>query len=399
MRRSWTWGGLAAVLLVALLSGCGGEDNESAQWSDATCPTGSSGSLAIVLGVRRNSPEPRLPQGIEELIVGAAKAGEPVVALPVDGEPTLEVEATFESTAGNEVARKEDLVRFVQNLREAMSGVRADSPEADPLTALTLAARAAGDGGTVLLLDSGLQTTGPLDFRQEGMLEADPTEVADYLQANAVLPDLTGRSVVFGGLGDVAAPQEPLQGHRENLIEIWTTIARRGGAGCVTVLEEPNTNEAVRTDGSGRALPPVSEVAVPDPAPIAVEDPDTCNEEVLREGGNVRFVPDEARFRDPRAVRDRLRRLARQIKEEGLSAELLGTTSSWGTKEGRLRVSRLRAAAVRDVLVDLGVPADRLTTRGLGSDSDHHVDDRGPNGELMPGPAARNRSVVIRVGC
>ena len=385
--------GLAMLLLAVPAAGCGEDIGTDGTWK-YDCPSSRSAPLAIVLGTRRNSPEPRLPEGIEELVVGAAEAGHRIVVLPVDGEPTLELNAKFKSTGRNEVARKDDLVEFVENMRAAMAEVHADTPEADPLTALSLAARAVGQGGTVLLLDSGLQTTRPLDFRQEGMPAADPKEIADYLEANNVLPDLTGRSVVFGALGDVAEPQQPLGGYRTNLVEIWTTIARRGGAGCVEVIDEPNTNDAP----SGE-LPPVSEVAVPQPEELELTDATSCTEQVLREDAQVRFVPDEARFRDPQAVQDRLGRLATQIKEEGLRAELLGTTSSWGTKEGRLRVSRLRAAAVRDVLVDLGVPADRLTAQGLGADSRYHVDDRGPNGELMPGPAARNRSVVIRVGC
>lgn len=46
---------------------------------------------------------------------------------------------------------------------------------ADPLTALSRAAAAAGQGGTVVLVDSGLQTVAPLDFSAAELLDADTT--------------------------------------------------------------------------------------------------------------------------------------------------------------------------------------------------------------------------------
>src|SRR5690606_10739941 len=113
-------GGAAALLLAVSAAGCGGEEIEPTPWPYENCPTSTSAPLAIVLGARANSPEPRLPSGIEELVVGAAEAGSRIVVLPVDGEPTIELDATFESAAQNDVARKDDLVRFVEDRKSVV---------------------------------------------------------------------------------------------------------------------------------------------------------------------------------------------------------------------------------------------------------------------------------------
>lgn len=60
-----------------------------------------------------------------------------------------------------------------------------------------------------------------------------------------------------------------------------------------------------------------------------------------------------------------------------------------GEGEYRRRLSEKRAGAVRDLLVDLGAPADRIGTRGLGSDFLGYVPDRDAQGNLDPSPQHR----------
>jgi OmpA-OmpF porin, OOP family len=87
---------------------------------------------------------------------------------------------------------------------------------------------------------------------------------------------------------------------------------------------------------------------------------------------------------------------AREITN-GRRALLTGTTASADTSEYRLRLSQERANAVRDLLVSLGAPADRISTRGLGSDFPGYVPDHDPQGNLNPVLAAQNRQVIIEL--
>ena len=80
--------------------------------------------------------------------------------------------------------------------------------------------------------------------------------------------------------------------------------------------------------------------------------------------------------------------------------ELIGTTAKAGPSEAyRITLSNERAGAVKAVLVELGVSADRITTRGVGATWPGRVNDIAPDGSLIPTAAALNRSVIVRLSC
>lgn len=115
---------------------------------------------------------------------------------------------------------------------------------------------------------------------------------------------------------------------------------------------------------------------------------------------SVGFLGDSAQYRDPAAADTTLKALAKAITDNDYRVELIGTTATSGSEKGRLALSTQRAEAVRQSLQQHGVPAGSFASvRGVGTKWPSHVDDVGPDGTLLPGPAARNRSVVIRVDC
>ena len=125
---------------------------------------------------------------------------------------------------------------FKTGVRVRVNEVRAAQPDADLLKALDVASRAAGQGGTVVLVDSGLQTKAPLDFTSPGLLDADTGYLVDYLRRGGFLPDLRGRVVILAGIGVPAAPQAALDLPRQrHLVHIWTAIATAAGAMSVSV--------------------------------------------------------------------------------------------------------------------------------------------------------------------
>jgi outer membrane protein OmpA-like peptidoglycan-associated protein len=62
-----------------------------------------------------------------------------------------------------------------------------------------------------------------------------------------------------------------------------------------------------------------------------------------------------------------------------------------------VRLSEQRAQAVAALLAGLGVPADRLTVVGRGSDFPGYVVDHDGSGHLLPAAAALNRKVMIEL--
>jgi outer membrane protein OmpA-like peptidoglycan-associated protein len=211
------------------------------------------------------------------------------------------------------------------------------------------------------------------------------------LERTNALPDLHGVRLIFSGLGDTAAPQAPLGiADRTNLVAVWRAIGARAGAH-VEIVNAPLGSAAKP------GLPPVAKVPVSPPAlavpmvrrhaPVAVE---------LRDQ-SVHFVPDEAVFAKPAAVAALLRPIAARILAQQLRVHLTGSTASVGSESGRRALSLRRANAVKAVLVAEGVPARSITTTGVGTDWTRHVPDLDAHGNLLPGPAAQNRMVLLEL--
>jgi outer membrane protein OmpA-like peptidoglycan-associated protein len=154
-------------------------------------------------------------------------------------------------------------------------------------------------------------------------------------------------------------------------------------AGGEVLLEErPLAEETVV------GLPDVSVVPVP-------AGPACVGATIELTGADVAFQPDSAEFVDAAAARAVLEPIAEQLVETAATATLTGTTADVGPIEGQRALGLSRAQAVLDELVALGVPASALTAVGLGSEFTGHVTDHDAAGNLLPGPAAANRKVII----
>jgi outer membrane protein OmpA-like peptidoglycan-associated protein len=363
-----------SVALVAGLAGC----------SDRPEPTG---GLAIVVGARSNMPPPSLTGQAVEAREGALVSQAFLSVVVADGVPfQMDDAGVLIARDENGVVQKQDRDRNRQAIDAMLAEARAETPETDLLSALDLAARgisSASGTRTIVVLDSGLSTVAPLDFRTPGLLDADPVELATSLKAADELPDLSGVDVVFQGLGDTVSPQEKLRRpQRMNLIDSWIAIVEAAGAESVEVEETPLSGEPVP------GLPPVS--------PVSVATAASCTgKTVSLNGGDVAFEPDSAVFKDRAAASAVVEPLAKQLMTGQVSARLTGTTANVGDAEGQVRLSQDRAQAVLDLLVGLGVPSDRLSAAGLGSDFPEYVPDHDADGNLLPAAAALNRKVMV----
>ncbi len=372
-----------------LLAGCTGSDLPEASPEAGDCTLGA-GPVSYVIGGRANTPDfAESPAPLLVASTQAAAANESTVTLfDTGGTPREAGQHVLTLEGKNSSARKAEQENNVVALQDAILKVRATSPEANPLAALGLAAdaiRSSGGQGTVVVLDSGLQTTGSLDYTQPGMLSADPENITDALEKSGQLPDLSGTSVLFIGLGYAAAPQQALDtAARDRIRTQWEAIATAAGASCVSIDEAPNTAEA-RT-----GLPAVTPVMVPKTDPV-IPTPSEPAKLALP------FKSNSAEYIDPSAALASLQPLAEWLTESGHRVLLTGTTATDGDEQGRLTISQKRADAVRATLLELGANGSSIATQGVGTNHPTHVDDIGPNGELLPGPAAQNRLVIVSI--
>ena len=378
-------GAAIAAVLAASLTACGG-DRPTPCTTDPAAP-----GLAIAAGGHGNSPRPAAPPELNDeitRIITETEAGSDVGAtiVRVDGAPAVDCVVRFDATSGNEAARTRAVSDFTTAVVSGVANTTAKTPESNPLESLARAASAARPGGTVVLIDSGLQTVAPLDFRQPGLLGADIDRIVAALDDEGMLPDLSGRKVVLSGIGFIAAPQPQLNNaQRSHLIELWRRIAVAGGAQSVVVAPGPSST------APANGLPPVGVVDVPPTGALNL----ACDtESILPNDGPVGFLADSTEFADPRAAREALSGLVGWLgSNPDAHGHITGSIAHYGTNSpGGLSASR--ADQVRETLVNLGTDASQLSAEGVGWGPF-------PSDAAPPDDASDplNRRVVVELSC
>lgn len=378
--------------LVACSSSDGPVDDGSEELTIGDCVL-PAGPLAVAISRRGNSPAD-LPMQVSQIVerfindIPAEVTGPTLSLINVDGRSEVHTAGQFFSDSRNSPGLKDDQRQFLAGFLRTAADMRAAEPEVDILAALEEAGSAAGRpaAGTIVLVDSGLATSGALDLSQPGVLDAPAHDLIAFLRTAEALPDLRGLTVVLVGIGEVARPQPKLGSRKRNLVELWTEIAEAGGAACVTSVDVARPDDPV--DGE---VKPVKLVPIP-PPPVFVPDGLT----VLLDAGEVGFEPGKAVFRDREAARKVLEPIAAQLRADpSYRLRLTGTTARWGTRDYQVDLATRRAETVKQELVDLGADLNQIETRGLGSYFAQYLPDNGPDGVLLPGPAQANRTVHI----
>jgi OOP family OmpA-OmpF porin len=388
--------GVTALLATAVLTGCGNSGHNGSPPSSGAMPAClvPQRPVALAIGVRSNNPMPYLPTSIGNLVDTAISAHQTVTFVRLDGNPAVVFSQAFGPQGSNTETRQVEYNDYIDNVREILAGtsqpatdIRAQTGQANVLGALAVAAGEVPAGGDVVVIDSGLQTVEPLNFADD-LLSADPQTIVDYLRRGSELPDLSGKHVYFFGLGWTAPPQPSLGiNYRKKISQIWTEIADAAGASCVAIDPTPNTQAAVP------GLPAVSIVTPPPPPPPLVP----CATVTLDDANHLGFEFNSTTFRDPAGARATLRKLANLMLDTDESVTLTGSTSSEGSAQHNQVLSLQRAQEVKSVLVQLGVPGSRITTIGDGAHLPGRLNDRGPNGQLLIGPAIKDRKVVAKL--
>ncbi len=378
--------GVAATLIVA---GCGAAPAPTA--APLPCDAGA-GPVGLAVGQRQNTPAVRIDGTVRAVLTHAVEAAAPVTVVAVDGAPAAVRKFPTVDLPNSSAAAAEAVTEAVTAVTGAVSGVRAAAPEADVLAALAVTAdavRAAGTEGTVVLMDSGLQTVAPLDFTRPGVLAADPADLVQFLRASGQLPDLSGTAVLYAGLGATAAPQARLTDSQVAHLEaLYRAVAEASGARCVAVVDLAPSTAAVGD------VPPVSPVPVPAPVSVTVD-----TGPIVLDATTVAFHPDTADLVDPAAADQVLAPLIARLSEEPeRTVTLIGTCASGtGTGPDPVALSGARADTVAGRLITAGIAPHRITTYGVGTAFAQFVIDLDADGTLLPGPAAQNRTVRITV--
>jgi len=363
-----------ALVTVGLCAGCG------------TAPAGTPPQrLALLVDASANEVQPGLTRGVGDLIEQAIASDHAVLDVVVGGEQTggpIDLVPRRGSQVEHAEQRRGELTReIVATVRATVRDAASTSGRVDTLGQLTWLGRQSGEV-TGILVGSGLQSVGPLAINALGW----DAVGSDPVLEQADLPDLTGKTVVFSGIGDTAGNQPTLpESLRERLAEHWLRLCERAGGTC-SVDDEPLT-------GAPRSTVPAPIVPVPEDPPIIMPTRANPTPTVTELPSDLFFAPDSAELL-PEA-RDLLGEVAGRLPA-GAVLTLDGRTASVGPAEGARALSLSRAEACRAALTAAGVPASTITVRGLGFDAplDPDLD---AQGRLIPAAAQRNRSVTLTV--
>lgn len=391
MRKTTFFFMLLAFTAIITCSACGSSRDAATDVPEA---------VAIVIGNHGCSRELNLNSpSVKRVVTGAVDTEGFISIISVDGTPDLIAEGSFAIEERFRNADASLLAREAQtkavNLLMELSEVRANTPEVDTLEAIRLAGRTLSDAPegankTILVIDTGLSTTGLLPFGNN-LLSAEPSLIADMLEEKQALPDLTGTHVIWQQLGDVGAPQEDLTPkQRSRLKSVWVEILTRSGATCEILDSVPNSGTL--SDN----LPEVSIVEFPDELPIYFEETldsgsTAFYEPVVLDESRVQFIPDSSEYLDRSAAETVIAPIAEfMLAHEDISLLLVGTTAGDGQTDKTLALSQSRANTVRNTLISFGVSGSRIVALGMGSEDPWHIDGLG-TGDL----ASPNRKVVI----
>lgn len=403
-------------LLALIMSGCSSPLEET--------PT----VLVILTGNHANSQ--KFDVQLNSIVQNVYSSFGNVGIVVVDGNPTLlynedtgeitgcySIETLTKSKKSYSLNRttweREYLAPQVASFGKAFDESIADDPEVDTLKALKVAEEALNtieaSMGTevkkqIVVLDTGLCTTGALSFLQpnclallmnEKKLWLDETKVEEVsllvnsLDDAAEIPNLSNITITWYGLGKTGYPQHNLSNlNIQNLQYLWGEILKKSGAtpSCV-----PGTDAEygifVSTSASDSISSEQPVTLVIDWAVTTEENIPKLTEEMLG------FEPNSSSFRSETQVDEVLLPYASNLMNyPDMEILLVGTTSSWNG--GSISLSEERAEKVREKLVQAGVPEERIKMIGLGYNLVFCQNDT-PDGTFVETIARENRAVFI----
>ncbi len=385
---------LACVItLVSTLAGCSGNGVKAPAEKAAVCYV--IANTANSKGLNFNSPL------VQDTVYSTVRNYGFIAVVNADGKPEIVHAASYDLEDKYKSASKEKLDMDARskatNIILSMQSIMADDPEVDYLESLRLAVRTLSslegyDSKTIVLMGTGLSTTGVMNF-SNNLISAEPEMVINLLNEKSEIPDFKGITVYSQQLGDVAAPQQELtSAQRIKLEKIYGGIVETGGG--IFVYNEIIANPVDDT----KQYPSVTPVKLPSDAPISFEEVVFEEENIFEEPiflteEKIGFVADKDILLNPTEASETLRPVAEYLASHpSISIVLAGTTAGDSDSDFTMTLSKQRAEAVKDALIDLGVSADRIITLGLGSEKDPwHVYNAGYDGAA----AAGNRKVVL----
>ena len=344
-------GALAAGLALLGLTGCM-MPASNARTVDA---------IVIAATATANEPAPALSSAGIALLEGTGESSPAAVAFavnPASGQP-VQLPLTPRRPDGQVEygPRRSQLLQQNVSRVESQLGHEAAAGPFDLLNTILAASRVTSPPATMLLLTSGVTTSGGFDLRKVGWAEP-PASAAAALKQRGLLPDLAGWTVIFSGLGETAGRQPALPlPQQTTLASYWLAICHAAGAAACRVDDSPRRlrNSYSRLPVPIVPVPAVQSITGPHGQQQSIVPADLLfafNSATLLPGANSYLAPVAARAGDG-----------------NYSVSITGQASpDGGTAAYNLRLSVSRAQAVQRRLITLGLaPHQIVQVNGIGT--------------------------------
>lgn len=373
------------LMLTALLSGC-----QASEVHDTPV------NLCIIVANRKNQPDYIDSETLHTALKSVIESYGKVQIIVPDGSPYIQGSYSIEKPAKRMSSSKAADWTDMQmsSMYNILTTARAQTPEADLLSAISLAGRWLNDRDgekQLLIIDNGLSTVGLLDFTKN-LIRVDADTITEYLEEKEAIPSLNGIDVTWIGLGDTADAQKALTpANRKNLERIWNSTCITGGVNSVTFR-----GDAPSADNNSDSLPEVTPVDIISETPI--EESDTGSQIWWLGEEKCQFRPDSAEFVDIDVTKALLQPIVEAVENEDLTLGFCGTTARapGATEQGCQELSMERAIAVEKLMIEMGMDVQHIgATLGRGYNHPYYIDDRNEDGTLNEQIASVNRSVII----
>lgn len=375
-------------IMASVLTGCGNPGKEELH-------------LAIVNGNCANSAHINTSKA-KDYIDKACRSYGDVSIIVADGKPyqSTEIDIPDQGKSGlSDNKLNKVILSQTEQIMELLENSKAKTEEADLLSSINDAARflnSKKDGiKEMLILHSGISTTGILDFTKGYLGSNEIPDVMAYLKKEQAIPDLKGIHIVWAGISDTKAPQPELSSkNKAYLQELWKSILETAGAEVDFAQDLPTETEQDKT------LPKVSIVDVLQPASAIKEVIDNEKIEettVVLDEETINFKPGSAVLvSSEKSVKKTLKEYIKYMSENPSYKVLFaGTTASAGKQDELIILSEKRCNTIKKIFIKSGVKENQIETIGLGYKNDYYIKDTDKNGNLIEEKAKKNRSVII----
>lgn len=378
---------LLVAIVLALFSGCASGKNTVSENSSPQ-------NVALVIAQHDNFPAVSLNnQSISATIYDACLSYGRVTATVCDGLPFLAGDYTISKPNVNvdNTKRKQLAEKNRNQIILECSTAKAKTAEIDTLSAISQAAKSiqnSENSKTILIFDSGLSTTGLLNFSAQNLIDADTSDIVEQLETKHSIPNVKGCNIIWSGLGQTCGEQSPLtEYYKFRLQKIYNAILTAGGASNITFNNEPIQGEEPEGVPECSVVPVVEDsLNITSAIPEIIKFDDT----------KISFVSDKAEFVSEEKAQEALKPISKVLNDNTDTKILvIGSTATDGTKSGCKTLSKMRADKVKETLLMQNVSESQILTYGAGQETTCFRVNDIKNGKLIESEAQKNRAVYI----